>query len=83
MSVLPVDAARRATGSARKSEGFWQSLVLALDQHFVDRTRRAVPAVTVRRSKRDMDRCRRLLRKSATAPRQAGLCRPAQTRPQS
>jgi hypothetical protein len=80
MSVIPVDESPGTTSSAAKREGFWQRLMLALDQHFVDRAKRAVPAVTLRRTKRDIDRCRRLMHKSAAAPSEAGLCRVAQTR---
>lgn len=62
MSVIPVDQPRPASRG-----GFWQSLAQALDRYFVDRSRRAVPASTVRRSKHDIERCRRLMHKSALA----------------
>ncbi len=81
MSVIPVDEPPGATSIAASRAGFWQRLMAALDQHFVDRSKRAVPAVTLRRSKRDMDRCRRLMRKAAAVPSEASLCRVAQTRP--
>jgi hypothetical protein len=53
-------------------DGFWQKLAQALDAYFVDRSRRAVPATTLRRSKHDIDRCRRLMHKNWLAPVGAG-----------
>lgn len=79
MSVIPESpgGASRTT----KREGFWQRLMAALDQHFVERAKRAVPAVTLRNSKRDMDRCRRLMHQAAAIPSEARIGRGAQTRP--
>jgi hypothetical protein len=62
MSIIPVDEAPRAGNGATKPPDFWQSLAEALDAYFVDRSRRAVPAIALRRSKHDVDRCRRLMR---------------------
>jgi hypothetical protein len=62
MSVIPVDEPGAVTGAANPQR-FWQRLAQALDAYFVDRSRRAMPAATLRRSKHEIDRCRRLMRK--------------------
>ena len=43
--------------------GFWQRLVLALDEYFADKSKWTVPEATMRRSRQDFDRCRRLMHK--------------------
>jgi hypothetical protein len=63
MSVIPVDEPPAADGAANPRR-FWRRLARALDAYFVDRSRRAMPAATLRRSKHEVDRCRRLMRKS-------------------
>ncbi len=65
MSVVPVDEPPSVTAAKRK--GFWRRLAQTLDEHFAARSKRAVPAATLRRSKHDIDRCRRLMRKNALA----------------
>ncbi len=86
MSVIPVDEPPGATNGAAKPRGFWQRLAQALDEYFVDRTKRAVPEITLRRSKHDINRCRRLMLESSMAPVDASIShmsprRVAQTRP--
>jgi len=72
MSVIPVDEPPGArTSSAQRS--FWQRLGQALDAYFVDRTKRAVPEITLRRCKHDVDRLRRLMHKNSLVPVGAGL----------
>jgi hypothetical protein len=66
MSVVSVDEPPSVTVTKRK--GYWHRLAQALDQRFADRSKRAVPATTLRRSKHDIDRCRRLMHKNALAP---------------
>ncbi len=66
MSVVSIDEPPSAM--APKRESFWHRLALALDEHFADRSKRAVPATTLRRSRHDIDRCRRLLHKNALVP---------------
>jgi hypothetical protein len=78
MSVIPEPP--DAASTTAKREGFWQRLMVALDQHFVERSKRAVSAVTLRNSKRDMDRCRRLMHEADAVPSGARLHRVAQTR---
>ena len=63
MSVVPVEEPPGVR--AAKRESFWHRLGRALDRHLADRSRREVPAATLRRSKHDIDRCRRLMRKNA------------------
>jgi hypothetical protein len=79
MSVIPVDE----PAGAAKRKGFWHRLMLALDQYLVDRAMGAVPAATLRRSKRDIDHCRRLIRGGAAVPSEASLCRVARRRSRS
>jgi hypothetical protein len=64
MSVILVDDPPN-TAAAAKPDRFWQRFAQALDACFVDRSRRAVPAAALRRSKLDIDRCRRLMPKSS------------------
>jgi len=72
VSVIPVDEPPGATGAA-KPGGFWQRLAQALDGYFVDRTKRTVPEITLRRSKHDIARCRRLMHKSSAVWGEASL----------
>lgn len=53
MSILAVDAAKQA--------GFWRRLAKMLDAYLIDRTKRAVPEVALRRSRFELARCRRLM----------------------
>jgi hypothetical protein len=72
MSVIPVDEPPdEETSAARRS--FWQRLAQALDAYFVDRTKRTVPEITLRRCKHDVDRLRRLMHKNCLVPVGAGL----------
>ena len=48
--------------------GFWQLLGRVLDASFVNRSKRAVPIDALRRSRRDVERCRRLLRTGVRVP---------------
>ncbi len=67
MRVAPADKPPGAASGAAKPRGFWQRLAQALDAYFVDRTRRAVPDATFRRSRHEIDRCRRLMVKGSLA----------------
>jgi hypothetical protein len=73
MSVIPVVG-------AVKSGGFWQKLAHALDQYSVDRIKRAVPEITLRRSKHEVGRYRRLMLKSSMVPADARISRVASRR---
>ncbi|MGO9701201.1 MAG: hypothetical protein ACLPX7_18265 [Xanthobacteraceae bacterium] len=47
-----------------EAAGFWQRLILVLDEYFADKSKWTVPAATLRRSKQDFERCRRLMHKA-------------------
>jgi hypothetical protein len=68
MRVIPVDKPPGPAGHLAKPRGFWQRLAQALDAYFVDRTRRAVPNATFRRSRHEIERCRRLMLEGALSP---------------
>ena len=61
MSVLAGDEVPRAFEDAVKP-GFWQRLARALDASFADRSKQVMTVDALRRSRRDIERCRRLLR---------------------
>ncbi len=63
MSVVPVDRTSGVFRRRQKSIGFWRRLALALDGYFVDRAKWALPQATLRRSRQDFERCRRLMHK--------------------
>jgi hypothetical protein len=50
-----------------ESSTFWGNIVQALDRLMVNRSLRAVPALAIRRSAYDFDRCRRLMRQGSIA----------------
>jgi len=68
MSVIPVDAPLDTAAGKSMPEGFWQRLALALDEYLAQRTMRTVPEATLRRSRQDFERCRRLMHKTSMAP---------------
>ena len=72
MSVIPNDKPPGAATGATKREGFWPRLAQALDAYLVDRSRRAVPATMLRRSKHDIARCRRLMHRSSAIAADVG-----------
>ena len=74
MSVIPVDEPPGAKTDAAK-RSFWQRFAQALDAYFVDRTKRAVPEIILRRCKHDVDRLRRLMHKESLAPVGASMSR--------
>jgi hypothetical protein len=62
MSVIPALELGAVANAAPKPEGFWQRLSRAIDPYLADRTKKAIPAITLRRSRHEMARCRRLMR---------------------
>jgi len=74
MSVIPVDEPPGAKIDATK-RSFWQRFAQTLDAYFVDRTKRAVPEITLRRCKHDVDRLRRLMHKESMVPVGASVSR--------
>lgn len=65
MGVTATEPRRRTTRRAGKSRSFWQRLSQALDRFVVGRSQHLVPATVLRRSKHDLDRCRRLMPKES------------------
>jgi len=61
MSVFAVDDLSSAREGATRP-GFWQWLARALDAGLANRAKRAIPVDAFRRSRRDIERCRRLVR---------------------
>jgi hypothetical protein len=68
MGVIANNPARSAANGAAEPQTFWQRISRALDRFVVCRSQRAVPAVALRRSKHDLDRCRRLLLLGSNSP---------------
>jgi hypothetical protein len=68
MSVIPVDLPPRRHADVLKPGGLWQRIARALDDYFVARARRAVPEVILRRSRNEVNRCRRLAHNNTPAP---------------
>jgi len=83
MSVVPVDEMPRSVYGAARRDGFWQRIAQAFDAYFANQTKRAVPEITLRRSKHDLARCRRLMHKriAASIETKLGGGRVAKTRP--
>jgi hypothetical protein len=73
MSVIPVDEIPRSVYGTAKRDGFWQRFAQALDAYFANQTKRAVPEITLRRSKHEIARCHRLLRRAQAAPIKTSL----------
>jgi hypothetical protein len=70
MSVFSADEGSCAGIGAPRLH-FCQTSTRSLDAYFAGRTRRAVPKVTLRRSKDEI--CRRLVRKRVAAPFEANV----------
>jgi hypothetical protein len=80
MSTRPAHTELDPGSITRTAPGFWSRLVQAFDDYLAERTKRTFPEVTLRRSKREIDRCRRLMREAAAVPNGARLHRVVQTR---
>jgi hypothetical protein len=68
MRVIPVDQSPGAVHDAARPRSFWQRLARTLDNYLLERTKRAVPDAAFRRSRHEIDRCRRLMLKRAPIP---------------
>lgn len=68
MSVVPTDPASTAADPAGEPRTIWQKFAEALDRLVLNRSHGAVPAMALRRSKHDHDRCRRLMQTPQTRP---------------
>jgi len=80
MRTNPARAEPDPASMTRTAPGFWSRLVQAFDDYLAERTKRTFPEITLRRSKREMDRCRRLMHEAAPVRRGARPYRVAQTR---
>ena len=67
MSVLAADKLPDAFEGVMEP-GFWRRLARALDARFANRSKRAMPTDALRRSRRDIERCRRPLRRDVRVP---------------
>jgi hypothetical protein len=65
MSVIPIDERFGSGSGKRKPLNFWERLEQALELYLSERTKRTIPEFTLRRSKQEVDRCRRLFLKSS------------------
>ena len=68
MSVIPADEFGGAGNAAPKPKSFWQRLSRAVDAYLAARTKKAIPAITLRRSRHEIMRCRRLMHRSIAVP---------------
>jgi hypothetical protein len=68
MRVVPADTVSGAAHGTARPRSFWQRLARTLDDYLAERTKRAVPDATFRRSRHEIDRCRRLMLKGALTP---------------
>jgi hypothetical protein len=73
MSVISADEPPGAGNGAAKPEGFWQRLGQVLDAYVAEQSKRAVPAITLRRSKHELARCRRLMHRPNAVPVETSL----------
>jgi hypothetical protein len=75
MRVIPADEPGGAGDAAPKPEGFRQGLSRAIDAYLADRTKKPIPAITLRRSRYEIARCRRLARSRVAVPAHASCGR--------
>jgi hypothetical protein len=68
MSVIPADERGGAGNSALKPEKFWQRLSRAIDAYLAERVKKAIPAITLRRSRHEIMRCRLLMHRRVAVP---------------
>ena len=68
MRLIPAGRFAGAVNPAVTSHGLWQRLARMLDDYLADRTKRAVPDAAFRRSRHEIDRCRRLMHKGSLTP---------------
>jgi hypothetical protein len=62
MSVIPADVQSAASNEIGESPTLWQKIAKALDRLVINRSRRNIPTMALRRAKYEHDRCRRLMR---------------------
>ena len=62
MSVVPAHELGGVANAAPTPESVWQGLSRAIDAYLADRTKKAIPAITLRCSRHEIKRFRRLKR---------------------
>jgi hypothetical protein len=67
MRAIPIDPEGAAGNEKAEPLTFWQRIVRLLDRCVVNRTYRGIPTTALRRSKYELNRCRRMLH-GAVAP---------------
>jgi hypothetical protein len=78
-SILVKDGLSSANRGAI-SQTLWQRIARAFDNFVTRRSRQAVPATVLRRSRRDHDRCRRLMLRGSISSRRGGGFERVETR---
>jgi hypothetical protein len=68
MSVVPADEPSTASRATPKPERSWQRLSRAIDAYLAERVKKAIPAITLRRSRHEIMRCRRLMHRRVAVP---------------
>jgi hypothetical protein len=68
MRATPTLSEAAAAKAEARPMRFWQRLAQTFDDYLAERTKRAIPEFTLRRSKREIDRCRRLMHAGAMMP---------------
>jgi hypothetical protein len=68
MGAIRADKQLGAANGSGQPQTFWRRIAQTLDRLVVQRSRRAIPAMLLRRSKYDHDRCRRLMFEGSAAP---------------
>jgi hypothetical protein len=66
MSVFPIDGSPLVFAGAVK-QGVWRRLAQAIDAYCTQRSKLTVPGAALCRCRREMNRCRRLVRKPPAA----------------
>jgi hypothetical protein len=69
MRVIPTDQRLGAAHGAARRRGFWQRLAQTPDDYLAELTKPVVPVATLRRSRHEIDCCRRLMLKGALTHR--------------
>jgi hypothetical protein len=81
MSPMPTDEPPEAGNGETPAQSFWGRMGQAVDAYFAERSRRVVPATTMRRSRQELARCRRMLiDRSRAAMTEAGRSDPTVAR---
>jgi hypothetical protein len=72
MTSIPVKDGLSSANRGAISQTLWQRIARAFDNFVTRRSRQTVPATVLRRSRRDHDRCRRLMLRGSISSRRGG-----------